>query len=69
MLKMEAWNEKCSKFGVAVSKDAAAAFSKVFNGKLAKDLDHSAKEIDKIMKIYIGRKLESKFKSLEIDTN
>ena len=59
--------EKCSKFGVTVSKEASMAFSRVFDGKLAKDLEKSAEEIDRILKIYIGRKLESKFKSLEID--
>lgn len=60
--------EKCSRFGVEISRESAVAFDLISNGKLNKELHKSVSEIDKIMKIYIGRKLESKFKSLEIDT-
>lgn len=59
--------ENCVKYGVGVSKEAALEFINVFNGHLTKESQAVAAEIDKIMKIYISRKLESKFKSLEID--
>lgn len=61
--------ENCAKYGVSVSKEASLEFLNVFNGKLTKESQKVSSEIDKIMKIYIGRKLESKFKSLEIDSN
>ena len=60
--------EKCAKFGVGLSKDAALAFGEIYKGKMTKEMHKLVPEIDKIMKIYISRKLESKFKSLEIDT-
>lgn len=58
--------EDCTKYGIEVSKGAAIEFLNVFNGKLTKESQEVDKEIDKILKIYISRKLESKFKSLEI---
>lgn len=58
--------ENCAKYGIEVSKDAAMEFLNIFNGKLTKESQKVDKEIDKILKVYIGRKLESKFKSLEI---
>jgi len=41
--------------------------NRISNGKLEKDDQKIFEEIDKILKMYIGRKLENKFKSLEID--
>jgi DNA repair protein RecO (recombination protein O) len=60
--------EKCSKFGIEMSKKCALAFKSVSNGKMNKEMHSFFPEMDKIMKMYIGRKLESKFKSLEIQT-
>lgn len=59
--------EKCSKFGVSLTKDAALGMYFLYHGKTTKELADVVEEIDKITKIYTGRKLESKFKSLEID--
>lgn len=59
--------EDCAKYGVEVSKEAAIEFLNIFNGKLTKQSQKVDKEIDKILKLYVCRKLESKFKSLEID--
>jgi DNA repair protein RecO (recombination protein O) len=59
--------EKCSRFGVGLTKECALAFKSVSEGKMSKDLHPLFKEMDKVMKIYIGRKLEDSFKSLEID--
>ncbi len=57
----------CSKIGLNISKNVAQSLDRVSNGKLEKN-DHKVyEEIDKILKMYIGRKLENKFKSLEID--
>ncbi len=57
----------CSKIGLSISKGAALALNRISNGKLEKDDQKIFEEIDKILKMYIGRKLENKFKSLEID--
>jgi DNA repair protein RecO (recombination protein O) len=57
----------CAKYGVDVSKEAAIEFLNIFNGKLTKQSQKVDKEINKILKLYVGRKLEVKFKSLEID--
>lgn len=59
--------EKCSKFGVDMTKGCAMAFRLVSEGKMSKDIHPLFKEMDKVMKIYIERKLENSFKSLEID--
>lgn len=59
--------EKCSKYGVGISKGAALGMFYLYKLKTTPDLKNFTPEIDKIMKIYIGRKLESRFKSLEID--
>lgn len=59
--------EKCSKFGIGISKEAALGMFYLYKLKTTPDLRNFAPEIDKMMKIYVGRKLESKFKSLEID--
>ena len=59
--------ENCSKYGIGLSKDAALGMFYLYKAKIPSDLKNFASEIDKIMKIYIGRKLERKFKSLEID--
>jgi DNA repair protein RecO (recombination protein O) len=59
--------EKCSKYGIGVSREAALGMLCLYNSKTTSDLRGYISEIDKIMKIYIGRKLESRFKSLEID--
>lgn len=59
--------DKCAKFGVEISKDAAIALKPVSMGKFDKKIQESASEIDKLLKLYVGRKLESRFKSLEID--
>jgi len=60
--------ERCAGFGIDLSKEAALSLRKIMDGKLSKETHSLIDEIDKIMKIYIGRKLESRFKSLEIDT-
>lgn len=60
--------ENCSDFGINMSQQSALAFRTVFEGKMGKELHSLVPEIDKIMKMYIGRKLESRFKSLEIET-
>lgn len=57
----------CSKYGVNMSKEAALGMFYLYKSKITPDLINFASEIDRIMKIYIGRKLESEFKSLEID--
>ncbi len=59
--------DKCSKFGLSLSKDAALSLESVMRGNLTKEMHDLVGEIDKVLKIYIGRKLESKFKSLEIN--
>lgn len=59
--------EKCSKFGISISKEVALGMFYLYKLKTTPDLRMFTPEIDKIMKIYIGRKLESKYKSLEID--
>jgi DNA repair protein RecO (recombination protein O) len=58
--------EGCSKYGIGVKKDAAIGLKNIFNGKISKEEQLSAKEVDKILKMYVGRKLEARFKSLEI---
>ncbi|MBW6441301.1 DNA repair protein RecO [Patescibacteria group bacterium] len=60
--------EKCSNLGIEIPKNMALALDPISNGKFNKDFHKHVSEIDKIMKMYIGRKIESKFKSLEIDT-
>jgi len=60
--------EKCAKFGIDISREAALSLDPIYSGKMGKKMHETVSEIDKIMKIYIGRKLENKFKSLEIDT-
>jgi len=57
----------CSKIGVNISKNAALSLNRISNGKLEKNDHKIFEEIDKILKMYVGRKLENKFKSLEID--
>lgn len=57
----------CSKIGINISKNAAMSLNRIFNGKLEKSDHKIFEEIDKILKMYVGRKLENKFKSLEID--
>ena len=59
--------EKCSKFGIEISKKCSVAFNSVSNGKMSKEMHSFFPEMDRVMKMYIGRKLESKFKSLEIE--
>lgn len=59
--------EKCSKFGVGISRECATAFKKIYTDKLDKDMHMLFSEMDKVMKIYVERKIESSFKSLEID--
>lgn len=60
--------ENCAKFGIDISREAALVMEPIYAGKMDKKMHGVVSEIDKIMKIYIGRKLENKFKSLEIDT-
>jgi DNA repair protein RecO (recombination protein O) len=59
--------EKCSKFGVEISRNCAISLRTVSEGKMSTNLHPFFKEMDKIMKMYIGRKIESSFKSLEIE--
>ena len=58
--------EKCSKFGISLTKEACLYLHNISIGKLTKEMQLKVEEIDKLMKIYISRKIESKFKSLEI---
>ena len=59
--------EKCAKFGINISKDSALSLGQIYKGNITKEMHKLVPEIDKIMKMYISRKIESKFKSLEID--
>ncbi len=59
--------ENCSKNGVEISMETALCMQPIFDGKLDKKMKKSTEEVDKLMKMYIGRKLERKFKSLEIE--
>jgi DNA repair protein RecO (recombination protein O) len=58
--------EKCSKYGVGIKKGTAISLENIFNGRISKEDQLSVNEIDKILKMYVGRKLEARFKSLEI---
>lgn len=57
----------CSKLGINVSKKSAIEMQKIYEGKVSNEAHLLFPEIDKLMKMYVGRKLESKFKSLELD--
>jgi DNA repair protein RecO len=59
--------EKCTNFGITVSKGAALSFDPILKGNIDKNMHKYVSEIDKLLKVYIGRKLESRFKSLEIE--
>ena len=59
--------ENCSKNGVEISMETALCMQPIFDGKLDKKMKKSTEEVDKLMKMYIGRKLERKFKSLEME--
>jgi len=59
--------ENCSRFGISVSKEVANSLFQLFKSKITPEIVDSIVEIDKLTKIYTGRKLESRFKSLEID--
>lgn len=60
--------ENCSKFGVEMSKESAVALKPLLGGKITKETHSLASEIDKLIKMYIQRKIETRFKSLEIET-
>lgn len=57
----------CSKIGVNISKNAVLSLNRISTGKLEKGDHKIFEEIDKVLKMYVGRKLENKFKSLEIN--
>lgn len=57
----------CSKIGINITKKAALSLNRISGGKLENGDQKIFEEIDRILKMYIGRKLENKFKSLEID--
>jgi len=47
--------------------ETALYMQPIFDGKLDKKMKKSTEAVDKLMKMYIGRKLERKFKSLEME--
>jgi DNA repair protein RecO (recombination protein O) len=60
--------ERCTgNTGIEISVKTALYLQQIFDGKILREMKKSVPEIDELMKMYIGRKLERKFKSLEIE--